>query len=324
MPGERLRNMAVHRLDAGADTVHWGYFDAALKPLVTVESGDTVTISTVSGQPAQMPKGGSFTIPPALPAIHQHVQQKLGGPHILTGPVAVRGAKAGQVLEVRIKSIDLHYDWGYNAIRPQAGALPDDFNEVRLIHIPLDKKRMIGTMSWGAEIPLRPFFGIMAVAPPKGWGMVNSPPPRKNGGNLDNKELVAGTTLYLPIHVDGALFSCGDGHGAQGDGEVCITAIETGLIGTFELHVRDDMSLEWPLAETDTHMITMAFDPDLDDCVVIALRDMIKLICARTGISREDAYTLCSLAADLRVTQVVNGNKGVHCMIEKKYLERPR
>ena len=317
--------MANHRLDAAADTVHWGFFDAALKPLLSVDSGDTVTISTVSGQPAQMPKPGSgFAIPPALPAIHQNVQPRLGGPHILTGPVAVRGAKAGQVLEVRIKSIDLHYDWGYNAIRPQAGALPDDFKQMRLIHIPLNRARMIGKMSWGAEIPLRPFFGIMAVAPPAAWGPVNSPPPRRNGGNLDNKELVAGTTLYLPIHADGALFSCGDGHGAQGDGEVCITAIETGLIGTFELHVRDDMTLEWPLAETPTHMITMAFDPDLDDCVVIALRDMIKLICARTGISREDAYTLCSLAADLRVTQVVNGNKGIHCMIEKKYLTRGR
>ncbi|MEX2035339.1 MAG: acetamidase/formamidase family protein [Xanthobacteraceae bacterium] len=317
--------MATHRLDAGPDTVHWGYFDAALKPLLTIESGDTVTISTVSGTPTQLPRPDSgLTVPPALPAIHQSVPQKLGGPHILTGPVAVRGAKAGQVLEVRIKAIELHYDWGYNTIRPLAGALPDDFKEMRLIHIPLDKRRMIGTLPWGLELPLRPFFGIMAVAPPRAWGMVASPPPRRNGGNIDNKELVAGTTLYLPIHLDGALFSCGDGHGAQGDGEVCITAIETGLIGTFELIVRDDMTLEWPMAETPTHVMTMAFDPDLDDCVVIALRDMIKLICARTGISREDAYTLCSLAADLRVTQVVNGSKGIHVMLEKKLLVRGR
>ena len=252
------------------------------------------------------------------------MQQKLGGPHILTGPVAVRGAKAGQVLEVRIKSIDLHYDWGYNTIRPLAGALPDDFKEMRVIHIPLDKKRMVGTMSWGlgnsAQAVLRHHGGGAA----RRLGPGHLAAAARNGGNLDNKELVAGTTLYLPIHTDGALFSCGDGHGAQGDGEVCITAIETGLIGTFELHVRPDMKLEWPIAETPTHVITMAFDPDLDDCVVIALRDMIKLICARTGISREDAYTLCSLAADLRVTQVVNGNKGIHCMLEKRYLKRTR
>jgi acetamidase/formamidase len=315
--------MQTHRLDAGADTVHWGFFDAALKPLITVAPGDTVVMSSVSGPASAMPPPGSgLAVPEALKAIHQHVQPKLNGPHILTGPVAVRGAKAGQVLEVRIKAIELHYDWGYNAIRPLAGALPDDFDKARLIHIPLDRARMVGKLPWGLELPLKPFFGIMAVAPPPAWGPVASPPPRRNGGNMDNKELVAGTTLFLPIHVDGALFSVGDGHGVQGDGEVCITAIETGLVGTFELHVRDDMHLEWPLAETPTHVITMAFDPDLDDAVVIALRDMIKLICARTGISREDAYTLCSLAADLRVTQVVNGAKGIHVMLEKALLKR--
>jgi len=313
--------MQTHRLDAATDTVHWGFFDAALKPLMTVDSGDTVTISTVSGTPGQLPPPDSgLRIPAVLPAILKNVQQRLNGPHILTGPVAVRGAKAGQVLEVRIKSIELNYDWGYNVIRPLAGALPDDFDTARVIHIPLDSTRMIGKLPWGLELPLKPFFGIMAVAPPANWGPVASPPPRRNGGNMDNKELVAGATLYLPIHVDGALFSVGDGHGAQGDGEVCITAIETGLIGTFELHVRDDMTLEWPLAETPTHIMTMAFDPDLDDAVVIALRDMIKLICARTNLSREDAYTLCSLAADLRVTQVVNGAKGIHVMLEKALL----
>jgi acetamidase/formamidase len=317
------RRMTTHRLDAGPETVHWGFFDAALKPLITVEPGDEVVISTMSGPPAALPAADSgLTVPDALRAIHVSVPQKLNGPHILTGPVAVRGAKAGQVLEVRIKAIELFYDWGYNAIRPLAGALPDDFEKARLIHIPLDRVRMVARLPWGLELPLKPFFGIMATAPPEAWGPVASPPPRRNGGNMDNKELVAGTTLYLPIHVDGALFSVGDGHGAQGDGEVCITAIETGLIGTFELHVHDDMKLEWPLAETPTHVITMAFDPDLDDAVVIALRDMIKLICARTGISREDAYTLCSVAADLRITQVVNGAKGVHVMLEKAHLVR--
>jgi len=317
--------MRTNRLDAGPDTVHWGYFDASLKPLVTVEPGDEIVMSTVSGLPNQMPNPGSgLIVPAALPAIHAGVSQKLNGPHIMTGPVAVRGAKAGQVLEVRIKAIKLNYDWGYNMIRPLAGALPDDFKNARIIHIPLDRARMVGRLPWGLELPLKPFFGIMVVAPPPAWGPVASPPPRRNGGNMDNKELVTGTTLYLPIHVDGALFSVGDGHGVQGDGEVCITAIETGLIGTFELHVRNDMTLEWPMAETPSHIMTMAFDPDLDDAVVIALRDMIKLICARTGLSREDAYTLCSLAADLRVTQVVNGSKGIHVMLEKTHLARAR
>jgi acetamidase/formamidase len=313
----------THRLDAAPDTVHWGFFDANLKPQIAVDPGDVVVMSSVSGSPGQMPPAGSgLAVPEALTAIHAKVPQRLNGPHILTGPVAVNGAKAGQVLEVRIRSIELNYDWGYNVIRPLAGALPDDFATARLIHIPLDRSRMVGKLPWGLELPLKPFFGIMGTAPPPGWGPVASPPPRRNGGNMDNKELVAGSTLFLPIHVDGALFSVGDGHGVQGDGEVCITAIETGLVGSFELHVRDDMRLEWPLAETPTHVITMAFDPDLDDAVVIALRDMIKLICARTGLSREDAYTLCSLAADLRVTQVVNGAKGIHVMLEKSLLVR--
>jgi acetamidase/formamidase len=311
--------MANHRIDAAPETVHWGFFDAGLKPLVTINSGDTVTISTVSGMANQMP-AAPLTVPPALAAIQKSVPQKLPG-HICTGPVAVKGAKAGQVLEVRIKDIELHYDWGYNMIRPLVGALPDDFHTPTLIHIPLDKQKNTGRLPWGLELPLGPFFGVMAVAPPPTWGMISTLPPRRNGGNLDNKELVKGTTLFLPIYVDDALFSVGDGHAAQGDGEVCITAIETGLIGTFELHVRDDMTLEWPMAETPTHVMTMAFDPDLDDCVVIALRDMIKLICRRTNLSREQAYTLCSLAADLRVTQVVNGNKGIHVMLEKRYLQ---
>ena len=235
----------------------------------------------------------------------------------------MRGAKTGQVLQVDIEAIDLNYDWGFNNIAPLRGGLPDDFAEERVIHIPLDRERMVGRLPWGMELPLRPFFGVMAVAPPPAWGTLSTLPPRRNGGNIDNKELIAGTTLYLPIFVDGALFSVGDGHAAQGDGEVCLSAIETGLVGTLRLTVRTDMRLAWPFAETPTHVITMAFDPDLDDCVVIALRQMLDIICARTGLDRYQAYTLCSLAVDLRVTQVVNGNKGVHAMLEKRYLAHP-
>ena len=311
----------IPRVDAGPATVHWGFFDAKLAPVLTLGSGERVTMSSVSGPPELMPPP-PFVIPPALPAIHAaNGKQRFFG-HMCTGPVAVRGAKAGQVLQVDIEAIEFNYDWGYNTIRPLAGALPDDFKEFRNIHLTLDRARMVGRLPWGQEIPLRPFFGVMAVAPPAAWGVIPTPPPRRNGGNMDNKELVAGTTLYLPIFTDGALFSVGDGHGAQGDGEVCITAIETGLVGTFKLTARDDMKLEWPMAETPTHVITMAFDPDLDDCVVIALRQMLDLVCARAGLDRYQAYTLLSLAADLRITQVVNGSKGVHVMLEKRYLAR--
>jgi acetamidase/formamidase len=315
--------MTQHRLDASPATVHWGHFDAAIPPTLTIESGDTVIMTSVSGAADQLPAAASaYTIAPALRAIHDRVERKLG-PHICTGPVAIRGAKPGDMLEVRIKSVGLADDWGYNMFRPGAGALPDDFTQARLIHIGLDSKRMIGRLPWGMEIPLRPFFGVMGVAPAPSAGIVSSVPPGRHGGNIDNKELVPGATLYLPVHVDGALFSVGDGHGVQGDGEVCLTAIETGLIGTFELHLHPGRTLDWPYAETPTHLITMAFDPDLDVCVTIALRNMIAAICSRTGLSREDAYTLCSLAADLRITQVVNVSKGVHVMLEKRYLAAP-
>jgi acetamidase/formamidase len=311
-----------HRLDAGAKTIHWGYFDATLPPILTIDSGDTVTISTVSGGRDVMPPP-PLVVPAALKDVQDHHHPKLPG-HMCTGPVAVRGLKLGQVLEVRIKQIELHYDWGYTLSRPLSGALPDDFAEMHLMHIPLDRQRMIGRLPWGLELPLKPFFGVMATAPPLAWGAISTLPPRRNGGNLDNKELVAGTTLFLPVHVDGGLFSVGDGHGVQGDGEVCVTAIETGLIGTFELIARPDLSLAWPYAETPTHVMTMAFDPDLDDCVVIALRQMVDLVSQRVGISKQEAYALCSLAADLRVTQVVNGSKGIHVMLKKTYLQRAR
>lgn len=310
--------MTHHRLEAGADTVHWGYFDAALKPVLTVESGDTVTISTVSGPPDVLPPP-PMTVPDALRAVHRAVPNRLPG-HMCTGPVAVAGAKAGEALEIRIDAIELGFDWGYTFAAPLKGALPYEVDERKLIHIPLDRARMTGRLPWGLELELRPFFGVMAVAPPAGWGMVSTLPPRPNGGNLDNKEMVPGTTLYLPVHLDGANFSVGDGHGVQGDGEVCVTAIETGLVGTFTLTRRPDMSLVWPMAETPTHVMTMAFDPDLDDAVRIALSSMIDLIARRTGLARHEAYMLCSLAADLRVTQVVNGNNGIHCLLPKSCL----
>jgi acetamidase/formamidase len=313
--------MSIPHIEPAPDTVHWGFFDASLAPLLTIASGERVTISSVSGVPDMMP-GKPLVVPPALPAIHASSKRKMVPGHMCTGPVAVNGAKPGQVLQVDIETIEPYYDWGYVHVRPLAGALPDDVSELRVIHAVLDPARKAWRLPWGHTVPFAPFFGVMGVAPPAAWGVISTLPPRRNGGNMDNKELVAGTTLYLPIFIEGALFSAGDGHGAQGDGEVCINAVETGLTGTFRLTVRDDMRLDWPLAETPTHMITMAFDPDLDDCVVIALRLMIDLLCARTALDRTQAYMLCSLAADLRVTQVVNGNKGIHVMLDKRYFAR--
>jgi acetamidase/formamidase len=314
--------MAV-RLEASAASVHWGYLDATLPAAATIDSGESITISTVSGPPEALPPP-PHSIPPALYEIHKAKTKRMLPGHMCTGPVAVRGARAGGVLQVDIEDIALHYGWGYTAIRPLRGALPYDFPEPKMMHVALEQNRMVGRLPWGTEIPLRPFFGVMGTAPPRAWGTVSSIQPRQFGGNMDNKELVAGTTLYLPVFNDQALFSVGDGHAAQGDGEVCVNAIETGLIGRFRLSARDDMTLVWPMAETPTHVITMAFDPDLDDCVVVALRTMLDLIERRTQLKRHEAYMLCSLAADLRITQVVNDHKGVHVMLEKRYLQPER
>ncbi len=306
-------------LKASVETCHWGYFDASLAPAMTINSGDEVIIDTVSGGPMSLPPEG-FHVPPELLDMHAAGVPAAPG-HILTGPVAVSGAMPGDVLQIDILDVSLRQDWGFNFIRPLSGTLPLDFQRMHHTNIPLDAEKGVAMMPWGLELDLAPFFGVMGVAPPADWGRISTIEPRVHGGNIDNKELVAGTTLYLPVFAEGALFSCGDGHGAQGDGEVCVTAIETALRGHFRLTVLKDRDLSYPQAETPTHFITMGMAPDLDRCVEMALRDMIKLVSERAGISREDAYMLCSLAGDLRITQTVNREKGVHMMMAKRLLQ---
>jgi len=308
--------MTHHHLHSSPETCHWGFFEAKLKPVMIIASGDEVTVDTVSGGPDVVPDLGKFHVPAELADIHAKNERMLPG-HILTGPIAVEGAEPGDVLEVDILDVQLRQDWGYNLIRPLAGTLPDDFHETRLLNIPLDREKMVGRMPWGLDLPLAPFFGVMGVSPPPAWGRITSLIPRAMGGNLDNKELGAGAKLYLPVFVPGALFFVPGALFSCGDGEVCVTAIETALQGRFRLTLRKDLRLGYPRAETPTHYMTMAMDPDLDQCVVRALRDMIVLLGEKRNLSREDAYTLCSLAADLRVTQTVNGSKGIHCMIAK-------
>jgi acetamidase/formamidase len=305
-----------HHLTSSAEACHWGFFDASRPARISIASGDTITIDTLTGPPEMVPPAPFYT-PPELFDVHRRNERFAGAPHILTGPVAVEGALPGDVLEVRILDVKLRQDWGFNFIRPLGGTLPDEFPEGRILNIPLDRENMLGKLPFGVDIPLRPFFGIMGVSPPASWGRCTSVIPRSFGGNIDNKQLVAGTTLYLPVHVPGANFSCGDGHGAQGDGEVCLTAIETALIGTFQLTVRKDMTLAQPRAETDTHVITMGFDASLDRAMEIALKDMLTYLTETKNLSRMDAYTLCSVGVDFHVTQTVNTSKGVHGMLPK-------
>jgi acetamidase/formamidase len=312
----------MHKLEATPETVHWGYLSAALKPVLTVSSGDRIEIGTVSGLP-EVAANSPYGAPEALLAIHRsHARRTIPG-HICTGPIAVSGALPGDVLQVDIETVEPDSDWAYTGIRPLAGALPYDFTERHLSYIRIDREKHVAELPWGMTVPLRPFFGVMCSAPPPEWGELATPPPRQNGGNMDNKELVAGSRLFLPVFVPDALFSVGDGHGAQGDGEICIAAVEMGMRGIFRLSIRRDFRLDWPIAETPTHIITMAFDPDLDDAVVVAIRQMIELLVRLSGISRIEAYKLLSYVGDLRVTQVVNGNKGIHLMVDKSYFRTP-
>jgi len=309
--------MATHRLDPSPATVHWGYLDARIPPRLTVESGDTVTVDTVSGGLADV--GDTSIMLPHHRAICEALKPS-PGPHILTGPIAVRGAEPGDTLEVRITAMQLTVDWGWNLIRPLRGTLPEDYPEFRCRIIQIDRNAMTCSLPWGATVPLSPFFGILAVAPPPNYGLCSSVEPREFGGNLDCKEFVVGTSLYLPVFVPGANFSCGDGHAVQGDGEVCLTALETCLTGTFEL-ILHKRRLAMPRARTPTHYLTFGLDPDLDDAAKQALRDMIRWLVELKGWSAEEAYVFCSLACDLRVTQLVDGNKGIHAMVDRRLVE---
>jgi acetamidase/formamidase len=317
--------MANHRIAASPQTVRWGTFDAAYPALLTVDSGDCVELECVSGAPEVMPPPASgMAVPSALAAIHASSVPRAGG-HILTGPVAVAGAEPGDMLEVRIEKIVVGNDWGYCGFRPLAGTLPEDFPDRYLSHVPVDRERGTCRLPWGTELTLAPFFGVMGVAPPPRYGTISTIQPREHGGNLDNKELTAGSILYLPVWAEGARFSAGDGHGVQGDGEVCINALEICLTGTFTLVLHKgggerNPLLTYPRAETPTHFITMGMHEDLDLAMKQALRQMISFITGRTNLSKEQAYQFCSLAVDFHVTQTVNGEKGVHGMLRKGLL----
>jgi acetamidase/formamidase len=296
--------------------VHWGHFNAAIPAVLKVASGDELVIDTFSGGVSEVADPTLFR--PEHRLIVDTVPQILG-PHILTGPVHVSGAEPGDTLEIRILDIELTTDWGWNIIRPLKGALPEDFPNLSRRVIPIDRQANVARLPWGVDIPLRPFFGIIGVAPPPAYGLVSSVEPREYGGNIDNKEFIPGTSLFLPVFVPGANLSVGDGHAVQGDGEVCLTALETCLKGRFQVIVHKQ-SLNFPRAITPTHYIAMGMDVDLDDAAKQALRNMIKWLTEIKPWTAEEAYVFCSLACDLHVTQLVDGNKGIHAMVSRSIL----
>lgn len=311
---------ATHTLDATPSTVAWGNYDATTKPALRIKSGDTVVVHTlITSSPAILEKNGvaPADVEPQLRAIHAQVTDKGPGGHILTGPIAIDGAEVGDTLEIRIRKIELPIAYGYNAFRYGAGFLTDDFPYSRYKIIPLDRAKMLGRFGPGIDVPLAPFFGSMGVAPPPAIGRYDSAPPTFIGGNMDNKHLVAGTTLFLPVFVPSALFQVGDGHAAQGNGEVDITAIETSLTGTLEFILHKGVKTPYPRAETPTHFIAMGFDDDLSHATRKALRNAIDFLVAHKGMTRDDAYMLLSVAGDVEITELVDRNKGVHVMIPK-------
>ena len=313
----------IHRLEATPSTVVYGYYWSDAKPALRIASGDIIEVDTLlTNTPAGLEKAGvpAQKIQPSLRTIVDELTGDRKGPggHILTGPVYVEGAEPGDVLEVRILSITLAIDYGYNGCK---GFMPENCEPGAppFKILALDRTRMTAEFVPGIVLPLRPFFGSMGVAPAPEAGRVSSNPPGRHAGNLDNRELVAGSTLYIPIFTRGALFEIGDGHAAQGDGEVDQTAIETSLRGRLQLIVRKDMKLNWPRAETATDYISMATDPDLTLATKGAIQEMIDFLVERKKLTRHQAYQLVSLAGNVAITQLVDKpNYGVHVRMPKK------
>jgi acetamidase/formamidase len=326
---------ATHTLMPTPKTVAWGWYDAAGTPVLRVNSGDEVVVRALSTcSPQSLTRAGldSSRVEEEAKAIYAARQQIGPGPggHILTGPIYVEGADSGDVLEVRFKSIRPAITYGCNSFGPRSGFLPEDFpatsrskiielDTVQMIgHFPMDTMNARSGMKPRAiDIPLHPFFGSVGVAPPASYGRFNSAPPGIHAGNLDNKELVEGTALFIPVWTKGALLELGDGHAAMGNGEVDITAIETSLISRIQVVVHKGMHQNWPRGETPTHYIAMGTDSVLAKATKTAVREAIQLLVDVKHLSREDAYQLVSVSSDVDITQLVDGTVGVHVMIPK-------
>ncbi|MCW2916372.1 MAG: hypothetical protein JWN52_4440 [Actinomycetia bacterium] len=317
----------VH-LPSRPETVHWGYMDAALPPVLRVRPGDVVTIDTLSHQ--GMINGtdpvtffGSHGIPSSavLKDAVDVYAAKSPAPglsvHVLTGPIYVEGAEAGDVLEVRILESHARVPYGVNRTGPGSGVLPNLLKEPSVKVIELDLDKQLAKITEDVHVPIEAFQGIMCTAPAPELGKVSSRPPGAFGGNMDLRDLAAGCTLYLPVFNDGALFSTGDGHTAQGDGEVDGTAIETSLTTTVQFFIHKAVHAPWPMAENGTHYISMGIDVDLDTALANSLQEAINFLQANMGLSAADAYTLCSVAVDFEIAEAVNYTKVVHGKIPK-------
>lgn len=319
-----------HVLKASPDDVAWGWLDPREKPRLTIESGDTVSIETLMHSRDQIHKGVGMDQIVALRKANPG-----GGPHSLTGPIFVNGAQPGDVLEIRIlkivpKKVGTNFSLPGKEF-PTIGALPGAFPDGFVRYFDIDAKARTTVFKPGITIPVRPFPGTLAVgidpddpSPRKGGvkddklAPVSSLRPWKNGSNMDINELTAGSTIFIPVFLPGGLIWTGDSHCAQGNGEVNLTAIECSF-DEIELQpiVRKDLALTWPRIETPTHYILVGFDEDLDKAFTNALTETIDFLVTSKGLTSYEAYSLASVAADCRVSQVVDVRKGVHCMVPK-------
>jgi len=322
------------KLRSTPETVSWGWIAADRAPVLRVKSGQSVRIETVTHQGINnkedpvtyFAKAGispEKVLPEAIEIFRQVKREEGAGAHVLTGPVHVEGARPGDMLEVRILDIEIRVPYGANVTGPGRGAATDLLQEAadRIIH--LDLQRNVALFSPGVEVPLAPFMGIVAVAPPPELKRVSTKPPGAFGGNLDFKHLVAGSTLYLPVFNDGALFYTGDGHACQGDGEVDGTAIEISLTPTVQLilHEGAGASMKWPRAEDAGHYYSMGMAETLDAALKEAIRETVAFLEGR-GLSKAEAYALCSLAVDFRIGEAVNNVLMVYGVVPKRLFRK--
>ena len=335
--GNKSQPVRPHPVDAHLRStpgnVTWGLIPANAPPVLRIASGQTVRIDTVSQQgitagidPVEF--FGAAGIDPGqvlddVKQIYRNVKREPGaGGHVLTGPIYIDAARPGDMLEVRILDVEFRIDYGVNNSGPGMGAAPELLTEVARNIIRLDLERGVAKFSPLIELPLAPFMGIMAVAPPPAQAPANTRPPGAFGGNIDLKVLTRGATLYLPVFNEGAQFFTGDGHGLQGDGEVNGTAIEISLTPTlqFIVHPGAGRDMKWPRAEDrDCHYV-MGMDTDLDEAAHLAIVESVAFLQARAGLSAADAYALTSLAVDFRIGEAVNHVKMVYGAIPKRLL----
>ena len=328
-------NNADATLRSTPETVSWGWIAADRAPVLRMKSGQTLRIDTVTHQGINTSDdpvtffgragiSAEKVLPDAIEIFQRVKREGNAGPHLLTGPVHVEDAQPGDMLEVRVLDVEIRVPYGVNATGPGSGAVPDLLAQPEQKVIQLDLQRKVALFAREVEVPLAPFMGIVAVAPPPGLKRVSTKPPGAFGGNIDFKHLVAGSTLYLPVFNDGALFYTGDGHACQGDGEVDGTAIEISLTPTVQLIVHKEAggSMKWPRAEDAAHYYSTGMAPTLDEALREAIREAVNFLQARAGLTATEAYALCSLAVDFRIGEAVNNVLMVYGAIPKRLFRR--